>query len=174
MEAASLSPVELALVLGEPHFGVERAALMERYSHLAGMLMVGEELPRADNRVTLSATARDARGLPVARVHVDEHHQAKAMRAHFDRQSAALFAVVGGGPTRYAELPSAAHNLGTARMSARPEEGVTNAVGRTWEVDNLWISDGSLFPTSLSVNPTLTIVALALRQAEAVVAALGR
>ena len=51
-------------------------------------------------------------------------------------------------------------------MSAQPDDGVVNAFGQTHDIDNLFVSDGSQFPTSTSENPTLTIVALALRQAE--------
>jgi choline dehydrogenase-like flavoprotein len=65
------------------------------------------------------------------------------------------------GPT-----PPATHNTGTARMSADPRDGVTNAWGQTHEIRNLFVSDGSLLSTPGSANPTLTIVALVLRQAE--------
>jgi choline dehydrogenase-like flavoprotein len=65
------------------------------------------------------------------------------------------------GPT-----PPATHNLGTARMSVRPEDGVSNKHGQTHDIANLFVSDGSAISTPGSANPTLTIVALALRQAE--------
>ncbi|MCL6466980.1 MAG: GMC family oxidoreductase, partial [Ralstonia sp.] len=58
------------------------------------------------------------------------------------------------------------HNLGTARMSARPQDGVCNKWGQTHDIANLFISDGSQFTTGGSENPTLTIVTLAIRQAD--------
>ena len=58
------------------------------------------------------------------------------------------------------------HNMCTARMSKDPRDGVCDANGRTHDIKNLFISDGSAMTTSTSANPTLTIVALALRQAE--------
>jgi choline dehydrogenase-like flavoprotein len=58
------------------------------------------------------------------------------------------------------------HNMGVARMSERPSDGVTNRWGRLHDMPNLFVSDGSLFPSSAAPNPTLTIVALAIRQAE--------
>lgn len=61
-------------------------------------------------------------------------------------------------------LLSATHNLGTCRMSDDPDTGVVNAWGRAHEIDNLFISDGSQFTTSTCENPTLTIVALGIRQ----------
>jgi choline dehydrogenase-like flavoprotein len=71
--------------------------------------------------------------------------------------------LLGGVHTR--QTP-ATHNMGTARISASPEQGVVNAYGQSHDIKNLFISDGSQFPTPGSANPTLTIVALALRQAE--------
>ena len=55
----------------------------------------------------------------------------------------------------------ATHNMGTARMSSRPEDGVDNEFGRAHDVPNLFVSDGSVFTTGAAANPTLTIVALA-------------
>ena len=60
--------------------------------------------------------------------------------------------------------------MGSCRMSERREDGVCNKWGQTHEIQNLFISDGSQFRTSAAPNPTLTIVALAIRQAEYVLA----
>lgn len=166
MEALALAPVSLAMLVGGTAWGPDFARFMAAYDHLAGILMNGEEMPCADNRVTLHASRRDKLGLPVASVHVDEHPYADRMRAHFRERSRTLFESLGGVGIRYGIPPSATHNLGTARMSVRPEEGVTDGYGRAHELPNLFISDGSVFPTSTAENPTLTIVALALRQAD--------
>ena len=56
--------------------------------------------------------------------------------------------------------------MGVARMSADPKDGVTNRWGQAHDVPNLFVSDGSVFSTSGASNPTLTIVALAIRQAD--------
>jgi choline dehydrogenase-like flavoprotein len=56
--------------------------------------------------------------------------------------------------------------MGTCRMSGNPRDGVCNRYGQTHDVENLFISDGSQFTTGAAENPTLTIVALAIRQAE--------
>jgi len=56
--------------------------------------------------------------------------------------------------------------MGVARMSARPDDGVTNRYGQTHDIPNLFVSDGSAFSSSGAANPTLTIVALAIRQAD--------
>jgi choline dehydrogenase-like flavoprotein len=58
------------------------------------------------------------------------------------------------------------HIMGTCRMGTAPDNSVVNADGRSWDVSNLWICDGSLFPTAGGVNPSLTIQALACRMGE--------
>jgi choline dehydrogenase-like flavoprotein len=58
------------------------------------------------------------------------------------------------------------HNLGTNRMSEKPRDGVVNKWGQAHDVPNLFVSDGSQFTTGAAENPTLTIVSLAIRQAD--------
>jgi choline dehydrogenase-like flavoprotein len=55
------------------------------------------------------------------------------------------------------------HLMGTCRMGDDPNASVVDPDGRAWDIPNLWICDGSLFPTSGAVNPSLTIQAMALR-----------
>ena len=59
-------------------------------------------------------------------------------------------------------------------MSARPEDGVVDEFGRAHDVPNLFVCDGSVFTTGAAANPTLTIVALAIRQAEHLASELSR
>jgi choline dehydrogenase-like flavoprotein len=66
------------------------------------------------------------------------------------------------------------HNLGTNRMSTRAKDGVVNKFGQTHDVKNLFVSDGSQFTSGAACNPTLTIVALAIRQAETMSGMLSR
>jgi choline dehydrogenase-like flavoprotein len=63
-----------------------------------------------------------------------------------------------------------AHLVGGARMSASPEKGVVDASHRVWGIDNLLITDGSVLPTQGSANPALTIMALAARCADLLIA----
>jgi choline dehydrogenase-like flavoprotein len=58
---------------------------------------------------------------------------------------------------------SSQHPLGTCRMSTSPDGGVIDNWGRVWDVDNLYLADGSIVPTSLGVNPQVTIMAMATR-----------
>lgn len=88
------------------------------------------------------------------------------MRAYAWEHAAELYRAVGAvGVTDTPPYPST-HNLGTCRMSADPSEGVVDRFGRAHDVPNLYVSDGSVFTTGAAANPTLTIVALAVRQAE--------
>lgn len=166
IEAVALHPTSLALLLDPQGWGKDYAAFLGAYDHLAGVLMIGEDLPRADNRITLDPTVKDAHGRPVARVHVEEHPSADAMRRHGWGRAEAILKAAGALEVRHGIPFSATHCLGTARMSADPAKGVTDRFGRSHEIDNLFIADGSLLTSSGAENPTLTIVALALRQAD--------
>ena len=154
-------------LVGLPYgWGRDFASLIENYRNMAGMFINGEDLPRSDNRITLNSNVKDAYGLPVANVHVDEHANDQAMRKHAQGQITKMYDAIGAKRIVAGPTPPATHNTGTARMSADPRDGVTNAWGQTHDIKNLFISDGSVLTTPGSANPTLTIVALALRQAE--------
>jgi choline dehydrogenase-like flavoprotein len=88
------------------------------------------------------------------------------MRDHSIKMSRAIYESLGSSEFAGGDIPVGAHNMGVARMSSNPDDGVTNRWGQTHDVDNLFVSDGSTFSTSAAANPTLTIVALAIRQAD--------
>ena len=99
-------------------------------------------------------------------MHFDDHANDVAMRNHAYKQGRAVYEAVGA--KRVYETPPypSTHNLGTCRQSAKPEDGVCNKFGQTHDITNLFISDGSQFTTGAAENPTLTIVTLAIRQAD--------
>ncbi|WP_136684355.1 GMC family oxidoreductase [Falsirhodobacter xinxiangensis] len=166
METISLGPAFLAAFVEPGAWGPDFARIMSSYANTAGMWIVGEDMPQADNRITLSTTVRDHLDLPVANVHFDDHDNDVAMREYGYGKAAELYDAVGAiGHHRTPPYPST-HNLGTCRMSDRPEDGVCDRNGRAHEVANLFISDGSQMTTGAAANPTLTIVALAMRQAD--------
>jgi choline dehydrogenase-like flavoprotein len=126
-------------------------------------------MPQAGNRVTLNHDELDQYGQPVPNVHYDDHANDLAMREHAYQAGEALYQSVGALRTiRTPPYPST-HNIGTARQSARSEDGVVNGFGQSHDVPNLFVSDASQFTTGAAANPTLTIVALAIRQAEYIV-----
>ena len=122
--------------------------------------------PTKRNRVTLNRDVHDQFGQPVPDVHVDEHPNDVAMREHGYAAGESVYGAVNATATFRVPPYPASHNLGTARMSARPEDGVVNEFGRAHDVPNLFVSDGSVMTSGAAANPTLTIVALALRQAD--------
>lgn len=166
MELVTLDLPTFPLV-GLPYgWGRDFASIIENYRNMAGMFINGEDMPRSDNRITLNPNVKDAFGLPVANVHVDDHVNDQAMRRHAQEQMSKMYNAIGAKRTVVGPVPPATHNLCTARMSANPRDGVTNAWGQAHDIKNLFISDGSALTTPGAANPTLTIVALALRQAD--------
>jgi choline dehydrogenase-like flavoprotein len=104
--------------------------------------------------------------LPVAHVNCEEHPNDVALRRHAQAQGQRIYQAAGARRVVFSSTPPATHQMGTARMSAHPAHGVTNPHGRSHEVPNLFVSDGSVFTSAGAANPTLTIVALVLRQAD--------
>lgn len=166
METLSLGLPFMAAFLDPGAWGRDFTSALDMYENMAGMWLVGEDMPQQTNAVTLHPTEKDQYGLPVPNVHFDDHANDLAMRNHAYKQGGALYQSVGA--IRIVETPPypSTHNLGTNRMSARPEDGVVNGHGQAHDVKNLFVSDGSQFTTGGAENPTLTIVSLAIRQAE--------
>ena len=166
METLSLGVPFMAAFLDPGGWGDGFAWWMEHYTHMAGMWLVGEDMPRESNRVTLNTNVKDKWGNPVPNVHFDDHPNDVAMRNHAFGQGERVYRAAGAIRTfRTPPYPST-HNLGTCRMGTKPSDSVCNAYGQTHDVANLFISDGSQFTTGGAENPTLTIVTLAIRQAE--------
>lgn len=138
----------------------------DAYDNFAGMWLVGEDMPSPTNRVRLNTDITDQYGLPVPSVHFDDHKNDIDMRDYAADKAREVYQAVGATKTIRTPPFPASHNMGTARMSERPEDGVVSAFGRAHEVPNLFVSDGSVFTTGAAANPTLTIVALAIRQAD--------
>jgi choline dehydrogenase-like flavoprotein len=147
---------------------------LDQYANMAGLWIVGEDMPQESNRITLHPTEKDQFGLPIPNVHFDDHPNDIAMRSHAFRQAAALYDAAGAREIYEVPPYPSTHNLGTNRMSERPRDGVVNKWGQTHDIKNLFVSDGSVFTTGAAENPTLTIVALALRQADYIADQMGK
>lgn len=166
METLSLGLPFMAAFLEPGMWGRDFTWAMDRYANMAGMWLVGEDMPQESNRITLNSGVKDQYGMPVANVNFDDHPNDLAMRAHAYEQGSAVYDAVGAIKTFHTPPYPSTHNLGTNRMSQKPRDGVVNKWGQTHDIPNLFVSDGSQFTTGASENPTLTIVALALRQAD--------
>jgi choline dehydrogenase-like flavoprotein len=166
LETVSLGLPFMAAFMDPGAWGEEFTKALDSYENMAGLWIVGEDLPQESNRITLHPTDKDQHGLPVPNVHFDDHPNDTKMREHAFEQGIKLYESVGAKSTyRVPPYPST-HNLGTCRMSLLAKDGVCNGHGQTHDIKNLFISDGSQFTTSTAENPTLTIVALAIRQAK--------
>ena len=174
METISLGLPFMAAFLAPGAWGREFTSALDRYDHMAGMWLVGEDMPQEGNRITLHPTDKDQFGLPIPNVNFDDHPNDVAMREHAFKQGAAIYQAVGADTTLRTPPYPSTHNLGTNRMSENPRDGVVNKHGQTHDIKNLFVSDGSQFTTGGSENPTLTIVSLAIRQADFISGAMSR
>lgn len=166
METLSLGMPFTPSFLNPGAWGREYTRDIDLYEHMAGMWLVGEDMPQEKNGITLHDSEKDQHGMPVPNVHFDDHPNDIAMRNHAYRQGSAVYDAAGAIKSIETPPYPSTHNLGTCRMSENAQDGVCNQFGQTHDIDNLFISDGSQFTTGAAENPTLTIVTLAIRQAE--------
>ena len=174
METLSIGLPFMAAFLDPGGWGREFTTALDGYENMAGMWLVGEDMPQETNRVTLNHDVKDQHGMPVANVHFDDHPNDIAMRNHAWQQGSAIYDAMGATRTLPTPPYPSTHNLGTNRMSENARDGVVNKWGQTHDIDNLFVSDGSVFTTGAAENPTLTIVALAIRQADHIAGEMSR
>jgi choline dehydrogenase-like flavoprotein len=133
-----------------------------------------EQIPRPENRLDLSDRT-DRFGVPQLRIdwRIDSREKESLCRLHRLIQQKLALQNAGSLESALDSLADAwpvagdsGHHLGTTRMHHSPKCGVTDPDGRVHSVRNLYVSGSSVFPTSGHANPTLTIVALAIRLAE--------
>ena len=166
-ETVNFTPESMARFLRPGHWGRPYTELLEQYNRMAALLLVGEDPPVQTNAITLHPTKKDQYGLPVPVVHYDHHDNSNKMLRYGLERGRRIYQALGAEQVvNMVDVFPATHNMGTARMGNNPNTSVCNRWGQAHDLDNLFISDGSLFPTSGCANPTLTIIALALRQAE--------
>ena len=145
-------------------WGEELRLAMQDYNYQVGVKMVGECLPSENNTVTL-ADQKDRYGLPVAKVTFGWGENDKALIKHaLDQMEASMDAA--GVTDLFRQEEDANHLGGTVKMGDDRRTSVVDADCRSWDVPNLFVCDGSVFPTVGGVNPSLTIQAIALRTAD--------
>jgi choline dehydrogenase-like flavoprotein len=136
---------------------------MMDYNHWAAFGLLGEILPWPDNAVTL-ADETDRFGLPVAHVTFNLHpNDKKLIKAAKNKTQDVMHAA---GATEVVQEPRYAHLVGACRMGSDPRSSVVDKFCRSHDIANLFVCDGSVFPTQGSANPGLTIQALAARTAD--------
>ncbi len=135
----------------------------------------GEMIPNDDSWCEIDPQVKDRWGIPVLRFHWGWSEHERRQAAHMQHTFAAIIEAM-GGRTRYPPVSDGAqaiapggsiiHEVGGAIMGADPHKSVTNRWGQTWDVRNLFVTDGAIFTSNADKNPTLTIMAMAWRTAD--------
>lgn len=164
---------------GRPTWGqASKDADRDLFNHSMKLGVMVQDLPVESNRVDLDPNVVDAWGLPVARIthtpHANDFAQAKWQVA----KNMEILEVAGASkiiPVNLEKITgNCCHEMGTARMGNDPSKSVVDKWCQTHDVPNLYIFDGSFFPTSTGVNPTLTIMANAWRCTERIIDVRGK
>jgi len=145
-------------------WGAELREKMLDYNYFSGVGIVGEVLPQEKNSVKLHTSEKDQYGLPIPYVRFGFHENDKKIVDHSKKKMKEILEAAGGEDIWTADRT--AHILGTCRMGKDATNSVINADCRSHDIPNLFICDGSIFPTSFAVNPSLTIQAIAARTAD--------
>jgi len=166
---AGPSPVEIALN-GDDWGDSLLGTLREAYGNSIAMGGLVGQPPRWENRVTLDPDTTDDHGNPVPDI---EWYWGDRVVRSIERANEVQHAVLGELGADIAWTADAAggsgpayHHMGTTRMGTDPDESVVDPQLRTHDVSNLSIASSSVFVTAGSMNPTLTIAALALKCAD--------
>jgi len=149
---------------GEEH----HRAYRKLFRHRTGMVAICEDLPEEHNRVTLDPVLKDSNGIPAPKLDYTLSDNSTRMLEHGVARASEILRAAGAFDIGH-DLPIADggwHLMGTARMGTDPKRSVVNEWGRSHDVKNLFVVDGSIFVTSAGVNPTRTIQALALYVAD--------
>ena len=161
--------------LGIPGTPKDLMRLSPLREHLAALTLQGEDLPQLINRADLDPDLKDVFGVPVARITYQNHPyeiaasnfyqgiMAELLNAAAPAGATVSVSFLGPATLTSNSVPTSAHILGTLRMGPDPATSVTDAGGRFHGIENLHAADGSLFPTSGGMNPSLTIMALGYR-----------
>lgn len=141
------------------------------HSAIAGTQLIQQDLPQADNRVDLDPSVTDLHGVPAARITYSPHRHEIAGSIFLGARLEAMHLLAPGStgaliipyPILNKGATGTMHLAGTARMGHDPTLSVCAPSGRMHDLDNVYIADASTFPTFPGFNPTLTIMANAIR-----------
>jgi choline dehydrogenase-like flavoprotein len=132
-------------------------------------------IPNENCYCEIDCSAKDKWGIPVLKFHWKWADHELKQAVHMQKTFAELFEAMGGTPNHEPEKDGLKaiepggkiiHEVGGAIMGSDRDTSVLNSYGQTWEVDNLFVTDGSGFCSNADKNPTLTIMALAWRSAD--------
>ncbi len=170
--ARGLSPIATATgglsAQRVPWGASHRAAYHARFDRTITLAVIGDDLPEEHNRVELDGQLADGDGIPAPRIVYTLSQNSRDLLDHGITRGAEALRAAGAHTIEATPLLRSAgwHLMGTARMGTDPRRSVVDSYGRSHEVKNLFIVDGSVFVTGGAVNPTSTIQAVALRAAD--------
>jgi choline dehydrogenase-like flavoprotein len=135
----------------------------------------GEMIPNENSYCEIDPQVKDKWGIPVLRFHWQWSQHETRQAAHMQKTFKDIIEAMGGRV--YGEIQtdgakaiqpggSVIHEVGGALMGRSAHTSVTNHWGQTWDVKNVFLADGAVFPSNADKNPTLTIMALAWRAAD--------
>ena len=136
---------------------------MRGYNHTAGINILGDCLPYPNNYLELS-DEMDSRGLPKPRIYFSNGENEHRLNTHAEKILREIWSAAGADDIW--SYNRNAHTIGTCRMGNDQQKAVVNSEGKSFDIPNLFIADNSVFPSALSANPALTIMALSLRIAD--------
>lgn len=165
LQSIGIMPVTYAsqVARGRGLWGEELLQCMRGYNHAAGINILGDCLPYAGNFLELSDELDD-RGLPKPRIHFSNGENENRLTAHAEKIMRKIWSIAGASDMW--SYNRSAHTIGTCRMGSNGQGAVVNSEGQSFDIPNLFIADNSIFPSALSANPALTIMALSLRIAD--------
>jgi choline dehydrogenase-like flavoprotein len=153
------------------------------YGSFIGLAGRGEMIPNENSYCEIDPAGKDKWGIPTLRFHWQWSEHETRQAAHMQKTFADIIDAMGGKVLGKAELDGRKaiapggfiiHEIGGAIMGADPQKSVVNQWLQSWDVKNLFITDGAPFPSNADKNPTLTIMALAWRSADYMLQAMKR
>ena len=138
--------------------------VFRRYRQMVVIMADGEVLPRYENQISIDESVKDKWGIPVLRINYQRSENDEAMLRDMLETTEEIIEATGYEVVYRSPSPLppglSVHELGTARMGSNPKTSVVDTNCRSWDVPNLYVTDGAVFPTAGSQNPTLTMMAL--------------
>ncbi|MCC6392440.1 MAG: GMC family oxidoreductase [Bryobacterales bacterium] len=143
-----------------------KEAVKDRYPAFLTFSPYGEMLPNPKSYIDLDREKKDAYGLPPARRHVSWSDNDWKIFRDMTAWSKRILESAGAEILVVSDEPRTNHELGGCRMGADPKSSVLNGWCQSHDVKNLFVVDGSVFPSASEKNPTHTMMALAARTAD--------
>ncbi len=170
----SMSVAKHAVFANAPYGKAFKEGMRHAYGSVTGFSVRGEMVPNSQTYCELDGNVKDQFGLPVLQFHWQWSDEERRQMRHAWDAVEAIIARAGGrvlNPFEGDDAPISVggeiiHEIGTARMGDDPGSSVTDPFGRCWDVDNLYLVDGSTFVSNPHKNPTLTMMALAWRTSD--------